>query len=456
MPDRILVRPELARHRLADDHRELAIGAIELVEIAAGDQAHPCRMNEPGRHDPNRHDGLLRQRQPGLPLDGKREVRSALERQRVAGGRRLDARQCPNAAEHLVDKRHPLFALIGAAGQRDVHRQQVPRVEAGIDGAKLDERAEQQARAGQQHQRQRHFADDERVADPPLGGRRARPSDALFQGVVGVGAREAPRRHEAGEHRRRDGDGACEDEDRRVQRDFAKPRKELGNRCGQQPQAQPPRQQPEEGAAGRQQQRFGEHLLNDAQPAGAKRGAHRQFARSPERLGEQQVGEVRRSNEDDEDDGAEEEQKWQAHVADDVLVKRHDERAPSLVVLRVLPLEPLRDRRHLGLRGVHVDAGTQVADDEVRVIASDGALLGCPHEGHPEVDVLGKRRALRHDADNGVRLAVEGDGPPDRGRVGAKACPPGAFAQQDGARRVGCLIGGTQRSPQRAAARRGC
>ena len=46
----------------------------------------------------------------------------------------------------------PLFA-----GQREAHGEQMVRLESGLDARDLADRAHHQARAGEQHERQRHF-----------------------------------------------------------------------------------------------------------------------------------------------------------------------------------------------------------------------------------------------------------------------------------------------------------
>ena len=77
-----------------------------------------------------------------------------------------------------------------------------------------------------------------------------------------------------------------------------------------------------------------------------------------------------------------------------------------------------------GLR--HVDAGLQAGDDLVVVVLADGPLGVGEGERDPEVLVGRAPRtrgeACRHDADDGVAGAVEGQGLADD--IGARAEPP--------------------------------
>ena len=62
------------------------------------------------------------------------------------------------------------FKLLGIRetldGCRQPHREEIGRVEAGVDVHETEEAAHHQARPDEQHERQRDFGDDQRIAEP--------------------------------------------------------------------------------------------------------------------------------------------------------------------------------------------------------------------------------------------------------------------------------------------------
>ena len=103
---------------------------------------------------------------------------AALERHAAGGAGGHDAR---HRAQPLDAVAHHLLDAFGLQeprpGQRHPHRQHVVRVEAGIDAAERDRRADQQRRADEQDERERHFGDHEqraRLVLPEAGAGTAR------------------------------------------------------------------------------------------------------------------------------------------------------------------------------------------------------------------------------------------------------------------------------------------
>ena len=129
-------------------------------------------------------------------------------------------------------------------------------------------------------------------------------------------------------------------------------------------------------AAGAEHETFGEKLLNHAQAAGAEGAAQRDLLGAAVRPHQHQVGEIRARDQQHQRDGAEEHQQRRAHVANHVFLQRPHQRAPVLVVVRILRLEPRRDRRHVGLSARHIDARLEFRDAEIVVVIANG--LGLP------------------------------------------------------------------------------
>ena len=78
-----------------------------------------------------------------------------------------------------------------------LQREDVVRVEAGIDAAERDGRADQQRGSDQQHERERDFDDDEHRAHLVLPEAGAGPSRALLQRGRQIGLRALQRRDQA-------------------------------------------------------------------------------------------------------------------------------------------------------------------------------------------------------------------------------------------------------------------
>ena len=80
----------------------------------------------------------------------------------------------------------------------------------GVAGEEPVEPAQEEARAGQQHEREGDFGDDQGVAQPVMGAAGGGAARALLEGFVDVRARGKPggqyAKHEAGDERREKGE----------------------------------------------------------------------------------------------------------------------------------------------------------------------------------------------------------------------------------------------------------
>ena len=114
-------------------------------------------------------------------------TRAVEQGQVVDGGRGLDAWKRTDPLQGRIVKGGPLRrCLISRRDERHLHRQDIAEVEARVALAQREQALDHDARAHQQYQRQRHFADDQEAprADPDGGIAPA----TFLQGVVDIGS----------------------------------------------------------------------------------------------------------------------------------------------------------------------------------------------------------------------------------------------------------------------------
>ena len=103
-------------------------------------------------------------------------------------------------------------------------------------------------------------------------------------------------------------------------------------------------------------------------------------------------------------------------------------------VVRVRRLQILGERRHLGLRALERDAGLEPRREiQVLVRVAAGERRRLERERHEQIGLAGEeaREALRHHADDLIRLAIQLDRLSDRARLAGKEPRPHAVAQHD-------------------------
>ena len=206
----------------------------------------------------------------------------------------------------------PVFLAL----QRHAKRQRLFGLEAGIDARQLDEAPDEQPGADEQHDGERHLRHDERrphalaaAAGAAAGGRRATRSGRrvpvncsagrtpkarlVASAIAKVNETTAPFTPTSS---RRGMSAGCAATSARV--------REVRDR------------EPGRGAGRTEDDRFGEELAQQADPAGAERRAHGQLRLARRRAREQQVGDVGARHEQHEPDGAEQDQERRPHVAE--------------------------------------------------------------------------------------------------------------------------------------------
>ena len=165
--DRILAGKVPARERLVDDHDVRHARAVALVEVAPGANRNAERLEVSRRHEMTiRVRPLAHRRQrPAHHRDRRRRL-SAGERHAIGQRRRRRAGQRRQALIELLVERDELLAVVALRRQHQLRGEDAVRLEAGLDALEPGETGQQQAGADQQHERQRHFGDQQAGAQP--------------------------------------------------------------------------------------------------------------------------------------------------------------------------------------------------------------------------------------------------------------------------------------------------
>ena len=190
---------------------------------------------------------------------------------------------------------------------------------------------------------------------------------------------------------------------------------------------------------------LGERLPQDPRPAGAERRAQRELLPPPGEPGEDQVAHVRAGDEQHQRHRGKKEHQRGLQMAHEVLPERHHVDADALVRVGVRGLERPRDRVHLGACLGEADTGAKTPDhrggvhvarqEQLVIVLADGQEDVVEEtSNHADADVR------RHDADHGVRLAVERDWLADDARVGGEAAAPQALTEQHDLRPAGLVL----------------
>ena len=165
-----------------------------------------------------------------------------------------------------------------------------------------DEAPEQQARADEQHDRQRHFGNHEHLAQPAPPGRLA-AARGFLQRLIGPQRARLQRRRQTEDQRRGERRDQPRDEHTSVDPDVLDSRN-AGRRERQQQLRAPRRQEHAEHAAHHGERgALGQELANQPPASRAERGANRQLPVPRDASGRQQIGDVDARDEQHEPDG---------------------------------------------------------------------------------------------------------------------------------------------------------
>ena len=156
---RVLAREHPLRQALADDHDLLGVAAVGVGEVAAGDDRHAERREEAGRHRAEPRARILLAVRLGVALGRELEARDrsagVAPRHDGADGDALHARQLRDAP-HALPCRTPTICsgVRAVATSTGTFTASTLRVSKPVCAAcSANERRQQHAGAGQQHER---------------------------------------------------------------------------------------------------------------------------------------------------------------------------------------------------------------------------------------------------------------------------------------------------------------
>ena len=171
---------------------------------------------------------------------------------------------------------------------------------------------------------------------------------------------------------------------------------------------------PHAAAAYSEQQAFRQELPNQAGPAGTDREANGNFPAAGRRSREQEICDVRTSDQKNERDSSDHHEERLNEMAVIGGVQRLDSNIPAVVGLGIFLRKPGSDRVHLSLRLLTRDARFHAGESFEVTRGTSVPSLRCAGEGerHENVNgrVPGELKIARHDADNRVAARVEHDG----------------------------------------------
>ena len=235
-------------------------------------------------------------------------------------------------------------------------------------------------------------------------------------------------RQDGGDQASEQGDDQREHEHAPVEANRRKAREV--RRCDQREDAQQRRGQYDaDGAAHQAEQHgLGHQLPHEPPLAGAECGAHRHFLLTCDRPDEQQVRDVGARDQEHDAGRAEQNPQRLTRTLRQHLLQRHGEEAVAIV--RVVARHLAAELLEAGARLLAADALPQPADDDQKVAAARARIDG-PGERNPRVHTphLGVDRG--RDADDGVRVAVDGQRRSDQRGAAAESALPQLLADDD-------------------------
>jgi hypothetical protein len=201
-------------------------------------------------------------------------------------------------------------ALLRQLAPADVERgeQQVVGVEAGIEVDGVAQGAQEEARADEQHERERDLRDDERVAQAEAAQPGRRAAGVVLERRDEIGARGVERGGEAEDEARRERDGEREEQHARVDREIEQRRLFRGEEAGQQVGRPQRDDEPDAAAREREHDRFRDQLPHEPPARRSEREPDRDLTPPGGGPRQQEVRHVRAGDEQHDADDREQEE----------------------------------------------------------------------------------------------------------------------------------------------------
>ncbi len=317
-----------------------------------------------------------------MAYDAERQVHIiAAQRHHDRRGDRLHATNRFHPLHHLPDQAiHFRGRPVRSAGQRRLEHQHIVRLQPGISRPQPSERTDQQRRAREQHQRERHFRDHQELARPLVQRAAARTASFLQRGSqIGIGDRERRKQPEQDHRQRRNpqdeaGHTPIEQRQRLVKPIRIRKPRDVAWRHQQQSAHAPSAQCESQHTADRRQQyTLGQKLANHPPAPGADGRPDRQLPLPHSRARQQQVGDVGTGDQQHKPHRSQQNQQRQPHVVHQGLFHRHHRHCLGRVhPFRISSAEPLAQHLHggAGLFNRHVSLKTRRGSQVVALIGA--------------------------------------------------------------------------------------
>ena len=366
--------PQLARHVLGHDGDGAAVVLIFPGEIPARDERSPHRPHEAG-NDEFEHSQRRNLRLGVGTIRGVDRIvpgtsRHRNERRERHRGHARDG--CDPVHHGPVHPHHRRVFL--HLSLRDEHAEGLQLLRLGESGryvAQRRERADHQARADQQHQRERHLGDDERVARAMTLPAGAGGASAAAKRRFDPWTRIFEHRNRAKQQARCQRQRQREQQHRAVDGDLVDPRDVAGRERHQHSQRADGHAEPGGAAKQTEHEALDQQLARDLRASGAQRRPDGQLLLA--RLGpnQQQVGDVGAGDQHHDADHSHQHPQHGLHVADDIGLERvnarHDPCLLEGLDAQAGEWRKARERdrnhpRHVGVRGWNRHARLQAGD----------------------------------------------------------------------------------------------
>ena len=247
-----------------------------------------------------------------VPLSGRIEV--------IAAG--FHPRQRLDPPNHLRIKIGDRFAArIFRLGQRDLHREHIPRVESGIDILQANKALQQETRADQEDKRERDFGNNEGVADTVAPGPGRGAAAAFLEGFSQLGLGTGNRGDKAKKNPGNNGGRQGHQQHAQIEIGFGDSRDGLRTKARSKSNPQIGEQRAGQSADEGKQNAFGKHLPEQARRPGAKGDPNREFTFACSGPREQHGREIGAGNQEHERDRAEQNDQRRPHPADNLIVE---------------------------------------------------------------------------------------------------------------------------------------
>jgi len=189
-------------------------------------------------------------------------------------------------------------------------------------------------------------------------------------------------------------------------------------------------------------------MPNDLRARRTEREADCDLLLSSSTTGQQQAREIGAHNQKHESNGPEHHCIERLLDAGELGAERRRVRSPFLLRFRIRLLETLGDSYHFAVGIRERDAGTKTRDNtEVALISRAAGRVR--NERHPEVGEFRELEPRRHDADHGVRDAVDSNCLSDDAAIGAIASREESVAQQHDRRGPDTVVVGREAAAKR-------